>query len=304
MIKKTYRLIPALLVSAALMTSCASEPVKQAEEPQCTEYASDTLAKKPIIYLYGYDAVDVEITLTTDGTITTSYPAMNSDKTWKFMATKDGSMNFDGKKYRYIFWEGYLPMNYSFAKGFCVRGNEVVNFLDKQLDSFAFTPQEKQDFITYWAPQMAENEYNVISFQTANYTKAAKLTVIPKPDKTIRVFMAWYATDQYVNMTPQTFKAPTRSGKVLVEWGGSEMGADGSDAASVLSTDTHLTGGATQSAMTTTTDPYAQYGERAQCAKAWDSCGISNTMGKWATLTEQTRGEAYNHWLHYGTAGW
>ena len=68
---------------------------------------------------------------------------------------------------------------------------------------------------------MESNPYNVISFQTKNYTQAVKLNVEPKPDKKIRIFMAWYPSDVEVDITPQNFKVPDRTGKVVVEWGGS-----------------------------------------------------------------------------------
>lgn len=46
--------------------------------------------------------------------------------------------------------------------------------------------------ITYWLPQLESSAFNVIYFvQTARYEQAARLTIVPAPDITIRVFMAF-----------------------------------------------------------------------------------------------------------------
>ncbi|MBO7514786.1 MAG: hypothetical protein J6T47_04120 [Lachnospiraceae bacterium] len=70
---------------------------------------------------------------------------------------------------------------------------------------------------------MEQNEYNVITFQTDAYMESAKLIVDPSPDTLIRVFMAWYGSDNYVEIPEQKLSAPIRSGFTVVEWGGSEI---------------------------------------------------------------------------------
>ena len=75
----------------------------------------------------------------------------------------------------------------------------------------------------FWLPLMQENPYNIISFQTDAYTDSAKLDVVPSPDTMIRVFMAYKATDDYVEMEPQELSAPERGGFTVIEWGGTEV---------------------------------------------------------------------------------
>ncbi|MBR2408786.1 MAG: hypothetical protein IKB07_07485 [Lachnospiraceae bacterium] len=70
---------------------------------------------------------------------------------------------------------------------------------------------------------MEQNPYNVISFQTKNYTDAAKLTVSPAPDTLLRVFMAWKGAEDLVEIPEQTLTAPERTGFTVVEWGGTEV---------------------------------------------------------------------------------
>ena len=70
---------------------------------------------------------------------------------------------------------------------------------------------------------MQENPYNIISFQGDVYTESAKLEITPAPDTVIRVFMAWQASDEYVEMTEQELSAPERTGFIVIEWGGTEV---------------------------------------------------------------------------------
>jgi len=48
----------------------------------------------------------------------------------------------------------------------------------------------------------------------------APLTVSPKPDTMIRVFLDFEGLDQPVNLIPQKLFAPQRKGFTLIEWGG------------------------------------------------------------------------------------
>ena len=69
---------------------------------------------------------------------------------------------------------------------------------------------------------MQDKPYNVISFQTNCYTDNAKLTITPKPDSMIRVFMAWYPSQEYVSIEKQELITPSRQGFTVVEWGGTQ----------------------------------------------------------------------------------
>ncbi len=298
--KQRKRLILQLLASALLLTSCG-----QPSEPAHIQ-GSTAHAEKPVIYLYGYEDQEVKVKLDIDGVMNVTYPKIGAKDTWSFNVHKYGLLNFSSGEYRYLFWDADLNTSFTFTKGFCVSGSGTERFLESELGKFGFTPQEKQDFITYWLPQMKGNRYNVISFQTKAYTDVAKLEVTPKPNKLIRIFMSWYPSDTAVSIPAQNLKVPERSGRTVLEWGGAQVAPP----AASLSADniTDLTGTAgteqPQVSVPTVTDPYLAYGERAQCARDWDSSNISNTMGKWASISEGLRGEAYYHWQHYGKSGW
>lgn len=178
---------------------------------------------KPVIYLYPEEETDVSVRLTLDGRLTCTYPAYGNG--WAVTARPDGMLtDTKGQTYNYLYWEGETYAQYDLSKGFCVKGEDTAAFLEDSLAKLGLSRREANEFIVYWLPQMEANPYNVISFQTDVYTDAAKLDVSPAPDSLIRVFMAWQASDHYVEMEEQLLTAPDRNGFTVVEWGGTEIG--------------------------------------------------------------------------------
>ena len=186
-------------------------------------------AEKPVIYLYPERERRVDVSLDLTGDITFAYPCFASDRTWSVEASPDGAIRdlATGKQSRYLFWEGMLPGEWDLSQGFCVDGAETVPFLEGALGKMGLTEVEATDFITYWAPRMEGNAYNLISFQNAAYAAKARLTVNPAPDACIRVFMVWAPLDGPADIDPQELEAFERvsEGFTLVEWGGAELSA-------------------------------------------------------------------------------
>ena len=182
-------------------------------------------AYKPVIYLYPETPTEVSVVLTLKGRLTCTYPDYEAG--WKgFTAHPDGTLTFpNGKEYYCLYWEGMQAAEWDFSQGFCVKGEDTAAFLERALAEQGLTPREANEFIIYWLPLMQENPYNVISFQTEAYTSAAVLEVAPAPDTTIRVMMAYYPSEEAVEIAPQHFETPVREGFTVVEWGGSRVDA-------------------------------------------------------------------------------
>ena len=175
---------------------------------------------KPVIYLYPEKTTNVHVSLDLDGEFLCTYPAYENG--WEVTAFSDGTLrDKNGMTYNYLYWEGKVDFEKDFSDGFCVKGEDTAKFLESALESLGLTRREANEFIVYWLPQMQDNPYNLISFDTDAYEKAAKLNVDPAPDTVIRVFMMWKASDEYVELAPQTLDAPERVGFTVVEWGGS-----------------------------------------------------------------------------------
>lgn len=177
---------------------------------------------KPVIYLYPIKKTNVFVNLNFDGTFTCTYPKINDG--WKVVAEPDGTLtDKTGRTYGYLFWEGDTKVPMEFNEGFCVAGKDTEAFLLDKLAYLGLNDKEINDFMVFWLPRMQDNPYNVISFQTDNYLKAAELEVSPRPDTMIRVFMAWKKADNFVHLKEQKLAKIQRKGFALVEWGGTEV---------------------------------------------------------------------------------
>ena len=177
---------------------------------------------KPVIYLYPEETTEVTVRLEFDGKLTHTYPAYRDG--WTVTAQPDGTLTDEtGREYYCLFWEGDTYANrFAFEEGWCVAGEDTAVFLEEKLGEIGLTDREANEFIIYWLPQMEQNAYNLISFQTDAYEEAAKLTVTPQPDSVLRVFMTWKAIDKPVDIAPQSFAPFERTGFTVVEWGGME----------------------------------------------------------------------------------
>ena len=206
--KKVWTLLLSVLV---LLTLCACGPREEmvAEE-------------KPVIYLYPETETRVTVKLDLSGELTCTYPAY--DGGWVVTAAPDGTLTDEhGQTYNYLYWEGEGTEAYDFSKGFCVAGSDTAAFLEDALDRLGLTRREANEFLVYWLPRMQDNPYNLIAFQQEAYTESAKLTVSPRPDSVLRVFMAWKPLARPVDVPAQILPGFERRGFTLVEWGGAEV---------------------------------------------------------------------------------
>ena len=204
---------------ADLLTIEASDWVSEPSEPG---EPGDYMLYKPVIYLYPEEETEVSVALTLTGELTCTYPTYKDG--WRVTASPDGTLtDAKGQTYNYLYWEGETGVEFDFSEGFCVKGEDTAAFLEEELEDLGLTRREANEFIVYWLPLMEQNPYNIISFQTQNYTDAAKLTVSPTPDTVLRVFMAWKGTEEFMELTEQELTVPERVGFTVVEWGGTEV---------------------------------------------------------------------------------
>ena len=198
----------------------------------------DARALKPVLYIYDDQPgreVKVDLKLN-DSDMTTMWPkadnVQDNEYTWNVTTSDDGKI-FDktGNEYSYIFWEASNYQDTSLNQGFCVKGSDTAEFLREKLSEIGLTPKEYNEFIVYWAPQMENNEYNIIRFEGLDsddaYNNQYQLSVTDGEndiaDSTLRVFMVWQAADEYQEIEPQSFQTFEREGFTVVEWGGTEV---------------------------------------------------------------------------------
>ena len=181
---------------------------------------------KPAIYLYPVKETDISVKLDLHGSkLMTTYPRYNGG--WQVTAYPDGHIvnKADGGNYDYLFWDAVSEKQiFDLSKGFCVKGEDTERFLREKLTYLGLNEREMNEFIVFWLPMMEHNTYNLITFQTDRYTDMAELTIEPKPDTLIRVYMTTEALEAPVDIEPQELEPAERHGYTAVEWGGSVIG--------------------------------------------------------------------------------
>ena len=198
----------ALVLLALFLVGC------RAEEP------TDA---KPVIYLYPEFTQEVEVKLDYAGEFSCTYPEYQDG--WRVVAHPDGTLvdPATGEVYSYLFWEGISHTEYDLSRGYVVAGEDTAEFLEAKLAELGLSRAEANEFIVYWLPRMQGNAYNLVSFQQEQYTNAAKLTITPEPDSVLRVFMAYKALDEKIELEEPTIAPFERKGFTVVEWGGTEL---------------------------------------------------------------------------------
>jgi hypothetical protein len=208
------------LLIAFCFSACKTNKPKPQPEPEPD--------KKPVIYLYPEKEEDVSVKLEFKGKITCTYPEYQEG--WKVKAKPDGTLlNYnDNREYSYLFWEGVDDYKWDFTKlsGFIVKGEDTRSFLQNTLSNLGLTSKEYNEFIVYWLPQMQKNKFNFIHFAAEEYTTRAKLTIEPKPDVILRVFMVYMPLEKEILIPKQEIKSVERHGFTVVEWGGCAVKTD------------------------------------------------------------------------------
>ena len=184
---------------------------------------------KPVIYLYPEQETKVNVQLTFNGTLTSTYPTLPPEG-WSVTAQPDGTLtDEEGRSYRYLFWEGVANVDWKQDSGFLVKAEDAREFLEQSLTQLGLNELEQNDFITYWLPKLEKNGESFVTFAAEQYTDNAVLTVTPQPDSVLRVQMLISKVDDsnraaFQKLLEQELPRFEREGFVLVEWGGTDLG--------------------------------------------------------------------------------
>lgn len=177
---------------------------------------------KPVIYLYPEKETSLDIAIN-DVDFVSTYPEYKNK--WTITAYPDGTLiDSNNREYNYLFWEGKASkLKIEIDKGFILKKENYIEFLEKTLTKIGLTDKESADFITYWLPKMNEFPYCQISFQTDNYNKAVNIDYSINPDSELRVFAVFKGLEKPVEIFEQSldyYNNFKRTGFTVVEWGG------------------------------------------------------------------------------------
>jgi len=182
---------------------------------------------KPVIYLYPEKDTKVSVKVGIDQ-FTKTEPAYGNG--WEVLAKANGELTnlADGKKYEYLFWEGKSAKSVALRGGSVVAKADLEEFLTVSLKKLGLSEKEAAEFKDFWLPKMqaTEQPYLLISFLgTQEFNKIAPLTIEPKPNTLLRVFMYYQPLASKIQLPEQKLTAPARQGFTVVEWGGTSSDA-------------------------------------------------------------------------------
>lgn len=176
---------------------------------------------KPVIYLYPEKDTDVKVEVKPNGGFTKTEPMY--DNGWFVRATTQSELfNYaDKTNYPYLFWEGKAYNFVTPNHGFVMSKDEVGVKMPKILAKLGLNEKETKDFLEFWQPKLEVKPYVFVTFlPQREFDKLAPLSVNPKPDTIIRVFMDYTPLDAPVKVAPMQIRTPERVGFTVVEWGG------------------------------------------------------------------------------------
>ena len=240
-------------IETSVETSCDDDPEENSEEWNTLDYNYEKV-KKPVVYMYSkYDYANIDIGFYITDVLDLDFAERNmitypeTGCCWNTTAHKDGIItvkkNWDNDigKYktlidtRYLFWEADMIVDVNEWQ-YCVKRENVIAFLSNILAKHGLNDIEKADFITYWAPILMKNEWNLISFDTTYedsvtyemmiYERTDKGEYIERnvPDTFIRVFMAYQPVNECIDIKyREKIITPRHNGTTIVEWGGCEI---------------------------------------------------------------------------------
>lgn len=182
---------------------------------------------KPAIYLYPKVKSEISVKNDFKGKVMNTYPLYKNG--WNVMAEPNGVLlNLDDKRtYNYLFWDGsyaFTKKHYQYENGFYVKKEDNITFLQEKLEFLGLNNTEINDFVVYWLPELNKNEENFIHFWiNDNIDNSSILTITPKPDTLLRVFMEFKAYNGEKKLPLQELTSTPRKGFTVVEWGGSNI---------------------------------------------------------------------------------
>ena len=204
---------------------------------------------KPVIYLYPTVATDINIKFDVPMQLDVQIPKYSPNTGWMVNAQPNGQLKdlqpnqtncnqFTNKTkgqeyasescqnndYPYIYWAGNTPKQYpKIEYGFVVAADQLESQLRSKLAITGMNTKEINDMIEYWLPQMLSKNkpfYQFSLIQNNELDKLFPMTVSPKPQSSIRVFLDWKALDKQSQISQQQLISYPRTGYTMVEWGG------------------------------------------------------------------------------------
>jgi len=175
---------------------------------------------KPVVYLYPTQTTAVSVRVGAD--VKVSDPIYPTDGWSNVIAQPSGQLSYNGKTYDSLFWEGTGYGAYpGIVSGAVVKHAEAASTMKRQLAEQGLNAKETTDFMAFWESKIPNKPYIRLTWlNTAQMNALAPLSVSPKPDTLLRVFLDMDGYDTPISLPIQKLTSTARHGFTVVEWGG------------------------------------------------------------------------------------
>ncbi|MDO8471616.1 MAG: hypothetical protein Q7S64_00490 [bacterium] len=189
---------------------------------QKNDYLPMAECGKPVVYLYPTKTMPVSVKV--GAQVRVSEPTYGTG--WQVIAHPNGQLEANGQTYPNLFWEGKGNGMYpAINVGQVVPRAAAETTIKANLTEMGLTAQETSDFLEFWAPKLPTTPYVRLTWLTNHeLDQLAPLTITPKPDSVIRVFLDFAGLNAPVQLPVQRLPHFERNGFTAVEWGGLLVG--------------------------------------------------------------------------------
>ncbi len=175
---------------------------------------------KPVVYLYPTSRQHITVKIGAD--VKLSDPFYDPRTGWQVTAYPNGQLVHEDNSYSSLFWEGPGWGQYpAVTSGTIVKTSDAITTIRKQLRQQGLSQTESNDFIDYWQDKLPSKPYTRLTwFNTEQLNQLAPLSITPRPDSIIRVFLDFSGLDRPIDLPAQDLKSIPRTGFSVIEWGG------------------------------------------------------------------------------------
>lgn len=185
----------------------------------------DTCVEKPIIYLYPTKITMVDVVIKVPGKIVISDPLYPIDGWRNVEAHPDGTLFYQGKKYKELFYESSVSSVLQPKSGVFIPREHLGEKLGEYISQLGLIGTEYKDFMDYWISRLQKLDKPYIFFsivEKEEKERIDKVTITPQPDTFIEFIAYFKGVDTVFPVIPLVLpqKPQERKGFAAVEWGG------------------------------------------------------------------------------------
>lgn len=185
-----------------------------------TEQSEPIPVKKPAVYLYPAEQMNVSVKVNVNGVLTLTDPEYNTG--WNVNVKPNGIID---NKYDYLFYEADLNKIELPEEGWVVEYGNLKDWFDEYLPKLGLNKKEKEQFEEYWLGKLRKaNYYDIRILDNKFLSENMRLIIDPKPESILRLNFHFKPISIKTELKAPEIKEFIRKGFTVIEWGGIDGG--------------------------------------------------------------------------------